>query len=82
MRERVSQYLNSHTNESDVDTMYSALLDKHGVRLCVLGHRSILPPDVLKAVHKAESLTKHNNKYATSCYMVFRFLMSQLQCHP
>ncbi|KAL5532839.1 RER2 [Sanghuangporus sanghuang] len=38
------------------------LLDKHGVRLCVVGRRSLLPPDVLKAVHKAESMTRHNNR--------------------
>ncbi|KAF8548175.1 Di-trans-poly-cis-decaprenylcistransferase [Imleria badia] len=37
------------------------LLDKHGVRLNVLGRRELLPQSVQAAVEKAEKMTRHNN---------------------
>ena len=40
----------------------SSLLEKHGVRLNVLGKRELLPAYVLKAIDKAESMTKHYDR--------------------
>ncbi|KAI9573671.1 Decaprenyl diphosphate synthase-like protein [Boletus coccyginus] len=37
------------------------ILDRHGVRLNVLGRRELLPPSVQAAVEKAENMTRHNN---------------------
>ncbi|KAI6139393.1 putative undecaprenyl diphosphate synthase-domain-containing protein [Pisolithus tinctorius] len=36
------------------------LLDRYGVRLNVLGKRSLLPPNVQVAIEKAEYMTRHN----------------------
>lgn len=41
------------------------ILDLHGVRLNVLGERSLLPQRVQAAIEKAESMTRHN----TSCVL-------------
>jgi len=38
------------------------LLDQHGVRLNVIGKVELLPPSVQRAVQKAESMTRHNNR--------------------
>ncbi|KAL4064152.1 Decaprenyl diphosphate synthase-like protein [Scleroderma yunnanense] len=37
------------------------ILDRYGVRLNVLGKRSLLPPNVQVAIEKAERMTRHNN---------------------
>ncbi|KAG9315859.1 putative undecaprenyl diphosphate synthase-domain-containing protein [Chiua virens] len=37
------------------------ILDRHGVRLNVLGRRELLPPNVQVAIEKAENMTRHNN---------------------
>ena len=37
------------------------ILDKYGVRLNVLGNRSLLPPNVQIAIEKAENMTRHNS---------------------
>ena len=39
----------------------SEILDRHGVRLNVLGRRELLPPNVQVAIGKAEKMTRHNN---------------------
>lgn len=41
----------------------SEILDRHGVRLNVLGRRELLPPSVQVAIEKAENMTRHNNVY-------------------
>ncbi|KDQ12894.1 hypothetical protein BOTBODRAFT_176038 [Botryobasidium botryosum FD-172 SS1] len=40
---------------------HGELLDKYGVRLNVIGRKSLLPSDVQEIVRKAESATRHNN---------------------
>lgn len=40
----------------------SDLLDQYGVRLNVLGKKSLLPVSVQNAVEKAENLTRHNKR--------------------
>ncbi|KAF8443017.1 Decaprenyl diphosphate synthase-like protein [Boletus edulis BED1] len=37
------------------------ILDRHGVRLNVLGRRELLPENVQIAIEKAENMTRHNN---------------------
>ena len=39
----------------------SEILDRHGVRLNVLGRRELFPPNVQAAIAKAEKITRHNN---------------------
>ena len=41
---------------------FSDLLDEYGVRLNVIGKKSLLPISVQRAVEKAESLTRHNDR--------------------
>ena len=41
----------------------SALLDRHGVQIRILGRRDLLPPDVQGACAKAEAMTAHNKRY-------------------
>lgn len=41
----------------------SEILDRHGVRLNVLGRRELLPPTVQVAIEKAENMTRHNTAY-------------------
>ncbi|KAI8989641.1 Di-trans-poly-cis-decaprenylcistransferase [Trametes punicea] len=38
------------------------ILDHHGIRLVIVGHRDMLPERVLAAAEKAENMTKHNNR--------------------
>lgn len=45
----------------------SEILDRHGVRLNVLGRRELLPPSVQAAIEKAENMTRHNN--ACVCFL-------------
>ena len=40
----------------------SGLLDQYGVRLNVIGRTEMLPKPVQIAVHKAENMTRHNDK--------------------
>jgi len=40
----------------------SDLLDQYGVRLNVIGRVELLPKSVQTAVHKAENMTRHNDK--------------------
>jgi len=40
---------------------HGELLDKYGVRLNVIGRKSLLPADVQEVVRKAESATRHNS---------------------
>ena len=40
----------------------SALLEEYGVRLNVLGKKSLLPLDLQKIVAEAENMTRNNNK--------------------
>ncbi|KZV88305.1 Di-trans-poly-cis-decaprenylcistransferase [Exidia glandulosa HHB12029] len=47
--------LNSFCEQDD-------LLQANGVRLNVIGHKSLLPVDVQEAIDRAESLTKHNSR--------------------
>lgn len=42
--------------------LFRDLLDEYGVRLNVVGRTSLLPVNVQEAVHKAESLSCHNNR--------------------
>jgi len=37
------------------------ILDRHGVRLNVLGRRELFPPNVQVAIEKAENMTRHND---------------------
>ncbi|TFY79330.1 hypothetical protein EWM64_g4680 [Hericium alpestre] len=41
---------------------YGNILQQYGVRLNVVGKKEMLPENVLKAVRKAEDMTRHNNK--------------------
>ncbi|KAH7927801.1 Di-trans-poly-cis-decaprenylcistransferase [Leucogyrophana mollusca] len=50
---------------------HGALLDKYGVRLNVLGNKSLLPPAVQAAVEEAEGLTRHNNKAVLNLCMPY-----------
>ena len=43
------------------------MLDEYGVRLNVIGKTSLLPPAVQAAVAQAESMSRHNSKYVSSC---------------
>ena len=54
----------------------SEILDKHGVRLNVLGRRELLPPSVQVAIEKAENMTRHNNAW------VLFFLVFTTCSHP
>lgn len=40
----------------------SALLDRHGVQIRILGRRDLLPPDVQEACARAEALTANNSR--------------------
>lgn len=42
--------------------LFRDLLDEYGVRLNVIGRTSLLPVNVQEAVHKAEGLSRHNNR--------------------
>ncbi|EKM58408.1 uncharacterized protein PHACADRAFT_140311 [Phanerochaete carnosa HHB-10118-sp] len=50
---------------------HDALLDRYGIRLNALGRRDMLPPNVLAAVEKAESMTRKNNKAVLNICMPF-----------
>ena len=50
------------------------VLDRHGVRLNVLGRRELLPPSVQVAVEKAENMTRHNNTCV--CFMLVQMTRS------
>lgn len=43
-------------------TPFSDLLDEYGVRLNVIGRKSLLPISVQRAVEKAENLTLRNDR--------------------
>ena len=40
----------------------SDLLDRYGVRFNVIGRKEMLPKSVQIAVHKAENMTRHNDR--------------------
>jgi len=44
------------------------LLDRYGASIRILGHRSLVSPDVLEAIDKATEMTKHNKKYTISIH--------------
>lgn len=51
----------------------SAMFDRHGIRLNVLGRRELFPPNVQAAVQEAEDLTRHNNTWVSaSCIHMTR----------
>ena len=45
------------------DECYSELLHKHGVRLNVIGDKSLLPADVQAAIERTEAMTKDHDRY-------------------
>lgn len=51
----------------------SEILDRHGVRLNVLGRRELFPLNVQAAIKKAENMTRHNN--ACVCFLLSPFLL-------
>ena len=54
--------LNSVMTIFDSNLAIRNLLEKHGVRLCVLGRRELLPDYVRKAFENGENMTKHHNR--------------------
>jgi ditrans,polycis-polyprenyl diphosphate synthase len=44
------------------------LLDKHGVRLNIIGRKELFPESVQKAMARAEGLTRHNKRYGSSIW--------------
>lgn len=45
---------------------HGELLERHGIRLNVLGRKDLLPPRVQEVVRRAEDLTRHNDRCAPS----------------
>lgn len=52
----------SSYRELPTELIPSGLLDEYGVRLNVVGRIELLPENVRNAVHKAEGMTRHNDR--------------------
>lgn len=54
------------------------LLDRYGASIRILGHRSLVSPDVLEAIDKATEMTKHNKKYTLPFNTIAHFALRGL----
>lgn len=50
---------------------HGELLDRHGIRLNVLGRKDLLPPRVQDVVRRAEHMTRHNDRAMLNLCMPF-----------
>lgn len=41
---------------------HGEILERYGARICILGQRDLLSPDVLEVMDRAEETTKHNRR--------------------
>ncbi|KAF8870962.1 Decaprenyl diphosphate synthase-like protein [Gymnopilus junonius] len=67
----ISAYVFSLAEKKLIEITQGEFLEKHGVRLNVVGNKELLPAAVQKAAREAEGRTRHNTRFILNLHMPY-----------